>query len=88
MRHPRGQRDEILGHGIGQDRVGLDEALGRDLGAIGDPDDDAQHATVTEPDPQDRADADLTLVGAQPVVERAAHGACERQRLHARDRGW
>ena len=38
-----------------------------------------------ERDPQQRADADVGLVGAQPVVERPTDGARERQRLDPGD---
>ena len=70
-----------------EDGVGLGEPLGRELGlrrrARARPRASRRRRTA----PQQRADADVGLLGAQPVVERPAHRARQRERLDAGDHG-
>ena len=70
----------------GEDRVGLGQPLGRELGLVGELEHDPERPAPAERDPQQRADADVGLVGAQPVVERPADRARQRERLDAGDR--
>ena len=74
----------------GQHGVGLGQPFRRDLGLGGEPEHDPERRPPAERDSQERADADIGLLGAQPVVERPAYGPREGERLDAGDtlRAW
>jgi hypothetical protein len=94
---PRRRRAVLAGHPVGEPHElgrerGLEQLFGlRQLGevelrAVADPVDDAKRPLAAEPDPQHRPDRHPTGEPvADPIVERAAHGAGAGQRVDLGD---
>ena len=79
------------GHQVGadagpEDRLGLDQAVGIELGALSQFHHDPEGAARAERHPQQRPDLDV-LAGRKAVVEGAAHRARPGEGLHAGDHG-
>ena len=76
--------DQIGADAGAEHRLGLDQPVGIDLGALGQLHDDPERAARAERHPQQRPHLHL-LAGREPVVERTAHRARPGEGLHAGD---